>query len=187
MKKNQYSIATNYNRYPEIFSEISKLETNPKKILSFGCSTGEECNTLSDLYFKDSQITGIDWFQSVINKNILNNKNENIYYKYKLDTNDKFDLIFCMSVLCAWPENEKIIYDFNTFEETLIELDKHLNINGYICIYNSKYLFEETRIFNKYKIIKTNHKETGFVTKYYKNNEKLATSYEYYLFQKIAN
>jgi hypothetical protein len=62
-----------------------------------------------------------------------------------------------------------------------------LNKDGYLCIYNSKYLFTETDLFkNKYKYVDTNYKETGFVTKYHKNYKKITIQYPYFLFKKIA-
>lgn len=60
--------------------------------------------------------------------------------------------------------------------------------NGYLCIYNSKYLFCESDIFEKqgYKKIDTSYKETGFVTKYHKDGRKLNFDYPFYLFKKIT-
>ena len=89
-----------------------------------------------------------------------------------------------MSVLCVWPENTGG-YSFELFNRTINDLDKHLNINGYICIYNSKYILDETDVSHKYKKIRTKYKNSGFVNKYQKNNNKI-TNYQYFLFQKIA-
>ena len=80
MIQNQKSHATKYDRYPEIFKEVSSIITNPNKILSFGCSTGMECNTLHELYFSDSKIIGLDISEEIINKNKESNKFENIKY-----------------------------------------------------------------------------------------------------------
>ena len=61
-----------------------------------------------------------------------------------------------------------------------------MNKDGYLCIYNSKYLFSETNLFNtKYEKVNTSHKETGFVTKYHKNNNKI-NNYVFFLFKKTA-
>ena len=99
---NQISNFTKENRYTEIFCEIKNIisDRNNLKILSFGCSTGEECKTLCS-YFPDALITGYDICEDIINKNILNNQNKNIIYTN--NSNDlllnKYDIIFCMSVL----------------------------------------------------------------------------------------
>ena len=100
--------------------------------------------------------------------------------------NEKSDLLIANSVLCRWPESEGE-YTFKTFENTLEIIDYLLKKDGYLCIYNSKYLFTETNLFkNKYEKINTNHKETGFVTKYHNNNNNINFQYPYFLFKKIT-
>lgn len=187
MKVNQISHATSYNRYPDIFKEISIIIPNPNQILSFGCSSGVECNTLHELYYNNIKIIGIDINETLIESNISNNKYENIEYICDIEKiQSKVDLIFAMSVLCRWPESYGD-YTFDTFVETLSIIDDLLNVNGYICIYNAKYLFTETNLFKeKYEVVNTLYKETGFVYKYNLNNEKIE-DYPHYLFKKIKS
>ena len=64
---------TEKNRYPKIFNFISK-NYKFNNILSFGCSSGEECQTLST-YFKYSNIIGIDSNEEILNKAINSNNN----------------------------------------------------------------------------------------------------------------
>lgn len=87
-----------------------------------------------------------------------------------------------MSVLCRWPEDTGE-YSFKLFNDTLVDIDKLLNVNGFLVIYNSKYLFTDSDIFYKYSIINTDCKNTGFVTKYDKNNN-IVNNYSYYFFKK---
>jgi len=188
MIQNQKSHLTSYNRYPEIFKEIKRIFPSPRKILSFGCSTGIECETLQELYFTNIKIIGLDITEKIIKNNIKKNKYKNIEYYSKVDKiSGKCDIIFANSVLCGWPENEQE-YTFETFEKTLKLIDNLLNKDGYLCIYNSKYLFCETYLFRnkKYKKIKTSHKETGFVNKYHKDNTKINYEYPFFLFKKTA-
>lgn len=157
--------------------------------MSFGCSTGIECETLQELYFPNIKIIGIDISEKVIKNNIKKNKYKNINYYSKLDNiNKKSDLIFANSVLCRWPENNRE-YTFETFENTLQHIDNLLQKDGYLCIYNSKYLFCETNVFlnKKYEKVNTLYKETGFVTKYHKNNKKVNNNYPFFLFRKKGN
>lgn len=187
MLQNQISHATSYNRYPEIFKEIKGIIPSPSQILSFGCSTGMECETLQELYFPNIKIIGLDISEKVIKNNIEKNKYKNIKYYSKVnDITEKSDIIFANSVLCRWPESEGE-YTFETFENTLKVIDTLLNKDGYLCIYNSKYLFSETELFlnKKYETIVTSHKETGFVTKYHKNNKKI-NNYPFFLFKKTT-
>ena len=37
-----------------------------------------------------------------------------------------------------------------------------------------------------YEKVETSHKETGFVNKYHKNNEKINNNYPFFLFKKTA-
>jgi predicted TPR repeat methyltransferase len=188
MKQNQISHVTSYNRYPKIFKEIKEIIPQPSQILSFGCSTNMECETLHELYFPNIKIIGLDISEEVIINNIKKNKYKNIEYYSKVDNiTGKSDLIFANSVLCRWPESEGK-YTFETFEKTLELIDNLLNKDGYLCIYNSKYLFCETNLFlnKKYEKIKTSYKKTGFVTKYHKNNKKINNNYPFYLFKKTA-
>jgi len=189
MKLNQISTKTSFNRYPEIFNEIKEIIPNPKKILSFGCSTGLECKTLSKIYYPDSKIIGLDIDKKIINKNKIRNKSENIEYYSKINKlNTDFDLIFAMSVLCRYGKNvNEDYYTFEIFQETLKSIDNLLNKDGYLCIYNSKYLFTETKLFKqKYKIVETKFKESGFVPKYRYDNKKIKKKFSYFLFKKIV-
>src|SRR3989338_5550605 len=176
---------TAFDRYPEIFSETKKiLEYQvPKRILSFGCSFGEECKTLNK-YFPEAEIHGLDITSEIIQTNNANNTNAMIHYHDNLaELGDKFDLIFAMSVLCYWPERRGN-YSFQTFADTIEVIDKLLNKGGHLCIYNSKYLFTDTEICNKrYSVIETEHRETGFVHKYNISGTKVE-GYPYFLFQK---
>jgi len=185
MKQNQKSHKTKYNRYPKIFREIKREIPMPNNILSFGCSTGEECNSLNNIYFPNTNIIGFDISEEVINSNRKNNINDYISYEFDISKiNVRFDLVLAMSVLCVWPENRGR-YDFKTFKETLDKIDNLIKVGGYLCIYNSKYLFSDTLLFkNKYSIISTNYTESGFVTKYTKTNVKLNNPYPYFLYQK---
>ena len=188
MIQNQKSNATKYNRYPEIFREVKQIIHSPMQILSFGCSTGEECNTLHELYYPNVKIIGLDISENIIKENIKKNKYKNIEYYSKLENiTEKSDIIFANSVLCMWPE-KKGMYTFQTFENTLEIIDNFLKKDGYLCIYNSKYLFDETNLFvkKKYEKINTLYKETGFVTKYHKNNHKINKKYPFFLFKKTT-
>lgn len=196
-EKHQISKHTEYNRYPNIFLYSStlikkdhnqKLNNDPIWILSFGCSSGHEVRTLRDIYFPSAFIVGVDIDEEIIKKNQNENKDEKIIYMTSdklMASSLKFDIIFCMSVFCVWPEHSGEYY-FNTFEKSLVELDNYLKKNGYIVIYNSKYLFTETKISKKYETANNSPeiKGSGFVKKYLKSGQ-LEKNYPHCFFKKI--
>ena len=185
MRFNQKSNATSYDRYPDIFNEVTEhvLDSPNTRILSFGCSTGKECEALSNIYFKQSKIFGFDLHESIINNNIRSNTNPMIEYVSDASKLMQYDIVFAMSVLCRWPE-EKKGYSYDIFTETLNYIDQLIKIGGVLCIYNSTYAFTHTKISDNYEIIKTLNTDTGFVHKYSKNNERLSY-YPHCLFRKL--
>lgn len=117
---------TQYDRYPDVFNSAKQYIPKASKILSFGCSSGEECFTLKEKYFPLSRIIGVD-----LNKEKLSMaKSKNVYNDvFFFDSIEQVsglvDIIFAMSVLCKWPNTENLTYNncfsFDDFEN-----------NGYI-------------------------------------------------------
>lgn len=178
------------NRHPIIFSKCREIANNPKKILSFGCSTGEECVTL-EKYFPKSTILGVDINEERLNTAIKNKKSNKINY---LNYNDfkknflYFDIIFCMSVLCKWPETEELdncasVYKFKDFEKEIVFLIKKLNKNGIIVIFNSSFFFEETYV-HKYFFNINCEASCEDIKKFDKNNLSTKLKTKNYIFQK---
>lgn len=160
----QTTTLTAVNRYPEVFSSTREFfeDDNKIRILSYGCSTGEEVVTLRK-YFPNAEIIGAD-----INKNCLDQCR-----KKKLDSrirficstdgnirkNGPYDAIFCMAVLQREPhshlarrtKNIKNIYEFSKFDQQLKELDRSLNENGLLIVHFTQYLVTESSISVRYK------------------------------------
>ena len=165
-KVHQTTPLTCMDRYPIIFSACRDYFNDNKdiKILSYGCSTGEEVLTLRK-YFNDANIVGAE-----INKNSLKicrklkvddkitfiNSNQN-----EIKKNGKFDLIFCMAVLQRTPDtitrqgvkSLKKIYPFEKFEKQIIELDSYLKKGGLMVIHFSQYSFTDVDVSSKYKAL----------------------------------
>ena len=95
---------TALNRYPEIFTAAAAAAPNAQRILSFGCSTGEECVTLAS-YFTSAQIIGTD-INPVNLLKARKHRSEQIRFVYASDgaLNEfgGFDAVFCMAVLRTW-------------------------------------------------------------------------------------
>jgi len=191
--QHQISNATKYNRYPIIFKECVEYFKHKKpKILSFGCSDGREVQTLKELYFKDSYIDGVDISEQMILTCKKLELGEKInFYKASDFKKDKYDLIFCMSVLCRWPQTQNLKdcsseYSFSQFERQILELDEMLETNGILVVYNSNFLFTDSVLNNKYKPLESKHlTESGFVKKFNKNNKEININYKYSIFIKL--
>jgi hypothetical protein len=189
--QHQISNATNYNRYPKIFKECVKyFKDITPTILSFGCSDGREVLSLHNLYFKNSNIDGVDISKDMI----LKCKESYVNEKLNFYTSDeflpkKYDLIFCMSVLCRWSQTKNVedcgdIYPFDQFESQLVMLNELLNVGGLIVIYNSNFLFTDTKLSLNYTPLETEVDESGFVKKFDKNNKHIDINYPHTIFIK---
>ena len=74
---------TALNRYPEIFACAANAAPDARRILSFGCSTGEECVTLAS-YFPAAQIVGTDINPLNLLK-ALKHRNDRVRFVYASD------------------------------------------------------------------------------------------------------
>lgn len=187
----QKNNATLYNRYPNIFKEVSSILINPKSVLSFGCSTGEEMRTFKDIYFKNSDIYGVDISDNCIN--ICRNEFGNdkvMHYNEFVSDEKKYDVIFAMSVLCKWEDTEftddsSLIYPFESFNNALNILDSKLNEGGLLVIYNANYSFFESSVYEKYLPLPSYEiSESGFVHKFNSKNKKVKFNYSDVIFKK---
>jgi len=145
------------NRYPEVFIECLGYfaGTENIRILSFGCSTGEEVLTLRE-YFPHATIVGAD-----INKRSLKTcrklpVDEKISFVYSTPKNLKelgtFDAIFCMAVFQRTPHhiaNAGItdiseLYPFDKFEKQIVFLRDMINPQGLLIVHFAQYSLADT-------------------------------------------
>lgn len=149
--QHQLSHQTKTNRFPKIFKSVVGFQPNPTRILSFGCSTGEECFTLADLYPK-AEIIGVDLDRWSIEKAKTKNKfKERVGFMENLDEAGKFDIIFCLMVLFS-------IYSpvsFKDFSDTIERLSSHLNYGGLLVMYTGQHDVMATTSRDKYSAIRT--------------------------------
>ena len=75
-------------------------------------------------------------------------------------------------------------YSFETFENTLIDIDQYLAPSGYLTIYNSTYLLEETILTSSYDINNILDAESGYVTKYHKDGQRLDDTHKFIFYKK---
>ena len=144
----QVSKRTWTDRYPEIFAQCQTL-MKPKKILSFGCSTGEECASL-DLYFPDATIYGAD-----INDDALAEAQDKFpkftflqsYYE-NLAAYGPYDAIFAMNVLHRGTQGAEMLPPYLPcdFQEQIDQLVSLLVSGGHLVTYKAAYPVEHSDI-----------------------------------------
>lgn len=183
-KVHQVKNSTSFDRYPVIFNLTKEYFLQTQKaptILSYGCSTGEECFSLRN-YFPASTIFGLDIDEKnieIATKKKLDNK-INFFHSNprNLKSSGPYDLIFCMSVLCRWPDTQNTDdasahFSFENFESSLTEICKNLNSKGLLIIYNANYRFGDSKLAEGFTVLENDVlMESGFVHKFNRKSKK---------------
>ena len=188
------------NRYPLIFQKCTEYfashnNTNPK-ILSFGCSTGEEVFTLGG-YLPQSQIIGVDINSWCIRHCMKINTNPNYsFFNRKSKMFEKLtslDAIFCMAIFQR-TENRKSLdnriakgHTFGQFESEIKVLDRKLKVGGLFIIDHADFCFMDTTCANNYKPLVFEQNQLLRIRPLYdRNNQKIADQqFNYRVFEKL--
>lgn len=191
MPLHQTHTTTQYNRYPNVFADAVEYLPNAARVLSFGCSSGEECFTLKELYFPQATIMGVDINDEALFVARNKNNHDNVFfYNDTSQILEKVDVIFAMSVLCRWPDTQNIefnnIYPFSQFEEEVSLLDSKLNDGGLLVIYNGNYDFMDTQIAFKYICLPYSGAQP-FVQIFEKTGQKRKIGIPHIIFKKVNN
>lgn len=144
------------DRYPALFSAAQALlrDRPHARILSFGCSSGEEVVTLRR-YFPDAAIVGAE-----INRHLLRTcrglpLDGNVTFvtpsAAALAAHGPFDAIFCMAVLTRRPHEVErrgltdisAFYPFELFSGTVRELASQLTEGGLLIIEHALYRVDD--------------------------------------------
>lgn len=158
---------TRFNRYPGIFSFVCQQLSNVKmpRLLSYGCSRGEEVFTLRD-YFPAAEIVGIDINSrniSICHKKLKQNGDSRICFKQAgspvAEPVAFYDAIFCMAVLqhgglrASNAENCAYLITFADFEQTVAGLSQCLKPGGYLTIRFSNFRFSDTWVAKEFDAV----------------------------------
>lgn len=176
----QESNATEFNRYPGIFSKVAEFASESgsrrARVLSFGCSTGEEVASLDRLYLTGCELVGVDISEEALGKARrlkASGRNDcSFLHSSELNADRKFEIVMALSVLCRWPDTKgkkdiARIYSFDNFEEQLALIDTHVVTGGVLVLHNTNYYFEDTSVFsNSYSIAASSNQDIGFVTRF---------------------
>ena len=186
---------TERNRRPQLFRAIQEIitdETNTK-LLSFGCSTGEEVADLL-FYLKKTHIYGTDINRQRLNKakTLVNNTRVKFFRSSpeNLKENGPFDMILACSVFIRHPEDTHTndlnrIYPFSAFEQGIRLLVENLKFRGLLVIQNANYRVLDTDIAGSLKCLQhPNVIQSSNIPLFDKNGHRLPSSkYNEQIFQ----
>lgn len=188
---------TKADRYPQIFQFCQQrlADRSNLKLLSFGCSTGEEAFTLRN-YFPDARITGVDINPSNIRTCMRKNRDRNIRFdivrNVTFESSTIFDAIFCMAVFQRTEiRNELVqdsshIYPFVKFDQQIKALDQHLAVGGLLIIHICNYRFCDCWVAANYEVVETPFRMPQNVPLFNEDNRRLANAtYAGIIFRKI--
>ena len=153
---------TRYDRYPQIFRVVQRAAgPEPLRILSFGCSTGEEPKTLAEKYFAKSHILGVDVADDVLEQaRALTAHLPNVTIASSaaeiISGFGPYDAIFAMSVLCRNPapkDHRWTDFPFQRFESRVAELTAQLKPEGILALVNANYNLTQSRLIRFYDLI----------------------------------
>lgn len=164
----QLSPKTALDRYPDLFAGAAAAAPGARRILSFGCSTGEECVSLKT-YFPGAEIVGADVNRLSLWRAGRRYGGNGIRFTY---ADDKalaalapFDVVFCMTVLrdTALDRETSIKdrYPFDRFDERVRFLDSLLRPGGLLVFYGNMYRFADTSVAKGYDTLPLAHIPVG--------------------------
>ncbi|EGF93757.1 methyltransferase domain protein [Asticcacaulis biprosthecium C19] len=156
----------------------------PLKILSFGCSTGEECLDIQK-EFPNAQVFGTDIKQSALKQAMDKCPASMTIFpsnEAAIAQHGPYDAITAMSVFCKWPTTSELaniseLYPFSTFEAGLVNLVRNLKIGGILLLQNAQYMVEDTRLAGHlHPINETFRESSGWIFKCLPDGTRVTTT-----------
>ncbi len=146
----QRSTCTIENRHPRLLKAlevaIGRGPLRPKRILSFGCSRGEEVKTLLETYTECETVIGVDFDQPSVDsctQRFAQNPKVEIMNSAAFAARKEvasFDLITCFNVLCTFPPTKNAAcLPFDRFRSAVIELFGRLATSGTLLVFGANF------------------------------------------------
>lgn len=157
---------TEPNRYPELFALAADVvgDGPDRRLLSFGCSTGEEVFALRS-YFPTAEITGVDINPgniAVCRRRLAARPDPSIRFRVTRrpeSISDRYDAVFCMAVFRhgrladLMSDRCDRLIRFSDFERTTAVLARSLKPGGVLVIEHANFRFRDTSVFGSFEII----------------------------------
>jgi len=140
------------DRYPELFDLAAKLTPRARRILSFGCSTGEELIAIRRR-FPLAEIVGAEInprSRRIAVRNLAADRAVRVVPPREIG--GSFDLIFALAVLQCEPHAVEEMgiddlsrrYPFDRFDKTVTDFAERLEPGGVLCVTSSLYRIEDS-------------------------------------------
>ena len=140
------------DRYPALFDLAAELASGAARILSFGCSTGEELVALRRRFAR-AEIVGAEInprSRKIAARRVADDPRTRVVGPRAID--GTFDLIFALAVLQREPhrveetgsEDLSSAYPFVRFDAAVTELVAHLRPGGLLCVMHAHYRVEDS-------------------------------------------
>lgn len=139
------------DRYPALFDALAKrlADIPSPRILSFGCSSGEEVRALR-LRLPQARITGVDLNPRALAKARRADPDPLSSYRSTADPADCYDAILALAVFrhgaleAERPDDCSAILPFAQVDQAITALDACLVSGGWLAINNSHFRFADT-------------------------------------------
>ena len=156
---------TKPDRYPHLFSLAARElgDAPEKRILSFGCSTGDEVFSLRR-YFAKARIEGVDINRhnvAVCRRELALNPDPGLEFAVVRSPAhlgaERYDAIFCMAVFrhgALGDRRERCdeFIRFEAFDTATADLARSLKVGGLLFIENCHFRFRDTRAFADFEL-----------------------------------
>jgi hypothetical protein len=189
----QKSVVSSSGRHEFIFKDMAKalkfLKIGNPRILSFGCSGGFEPIDIKR-HVPEATVLGCDVDAAILEEAGERCKPHDIEIfastPQAIRERAPFDVFVMLNVLTRYPRIRGVddiskIYPFEQFEKTLGQVAAAVSRGGFVVLYNSCYLFEQSKVASNFLPMKKSHgKPNGWTDKYDKSGKRVAvTEYAY--------
>ena len=163
MKRFQNHITTGWFREADAILLARQFMGPPEghRILSFGCSIGDELATLR-VVFPSSEIYGCEIDPFALEKaklSVGHLADVFLSSEREIRSRGSFDMICAFSSLCRNPPPSLSVmrqdFPFSLFDDTVSLLSENLNVGGMLCLKNTSYPFSKTTAAKLYNPIRS--------------------------------
>lgn len=148
-------------RYPALFDLAAMLALDAHRILSFGCSTGEELIALRRR-FPNAEIIGAEInprSRRIAVRRVAKDARTAVVHPRSVQ--GVFDLVFALAVLQREPhkivemavEDLSPYYPYERFDTAVRELGGALRTGGLLCVMNAQYRVEDSSVARQFEPI----------------------------------